>query len=160
MAEDFSRAWRCWDTSSSASCWWSPLSIFIIRGGLPCKISKGKIARGPWGAFTEGDESPQNDKAACSSTVWVLAGGILVVLLLGETNLRKLRLIEVGKLLGGLARRTRSRHWFVTLMFVYIWEDARIWTHKNLYLKTSDYLKACFSRVFPEHRVPYFLSPP
>ena len=30
------------------------------------------------------------------------------------------------------------------------------WTHKNLYLKTSDYLKACFSGFFPEHRVPYF----
>ena len=27
------------------------------------------------GAFTEGDESPQNDKAACSGIVWVLTGG-------------------------------------------------------------------------------------
>ena len=43
----------------------------------------------------EGEESPQSDKAACSSIVWVLAGwmDILVVLLLGETNLtRKLKI--------------------------------------------------------------------
>ena len=38
------------------------------------------------GTFTEGDESPQNDKATCSSIVWVLARDILVVPLLGETN--------------------------------------------------------------------------
>ena len=43
----------------------------------------------------EGEESPQSDKAACSSIVWVFAGwmDILVVLLLGETNLtRKLKI--------------------------------------------------------------------
>ena len=27
---------------------------------------------------------------------------------------------------------------------------------KSLSLKTFDYLKACFSGFFPEHRVPYF----
>ena len=31
-----------------------------------------------------------------------------------------------------------------------------MWTHKNLYLKTSDYLKACFSEVFREHRFSLF----
>ena len=43
------------------------------------RLNKGII--GSWvpvpalwqGAFTEGDESPQNNKAACSSIVWVLA---------------------------------------------------------------------------------------
>ena len=74
----------------------------------------------------EGEESPQSDKAACSSIVWVLAGwmDILVVLLLGETNLtRKLKIYgpkinRSRKAAGGLARRTRSRHWFVILVFL------------------------------------------
>ena len=72
----------------------------------------------------EGEESPQSDKAACSSIVWVFAGwmDILVVLLLGETNLtRKLKIYgpkinRCRKAAGGLARRTRSKHWFVTLV--------------------------------------------
>ena len=66
----------------------------------------------------EGEESPQSDKAACSSIVWVLAGwmDILVVLLLGETNLtRKLKIYgpkfnRHRTAAEGLARRTRSRH--------------------------------------------------
>ena len=66
----------------------------------------------------EGEESPQSDKAACSSIVWVLAGwmDILVVLLLGETNLtRKLKIYgpkfnRDRTAAEGLARRTRSRH--------------------------------------------------
>ena len=74
----------------------------------------------------EEEESPQNDKAACSSIVWMLAVrmDILVVLLLGETNLtRKLKLYSPKinirrKAVVGLARRTRSRHWFVTLVFL------------------------------------------
>ena len=74
----------------------------------------------------EGEESPQSDKAACSSIVWVLAGwmDILVVLLLGETNLtRKLKIYypkihSSRKAAVGLAMRTRSRHWFVTLVFL------------------------------------------
>ena len=51
-------------------------------------------------------------------------GDILVVLLLGETNLtRKLKIygpkINRGrKVVVGLARRTRSRHWLVTLVFL------------------------------------------
>ena len=51
-------------------------------------------------------------------------GGILVVLLLGETNLtRKLKIYgqkinRSRKAAEGLARRTRSRHWFVILVFV------------------------------------------
>ena len=49
---------------------------------------------------------------------------ILVVLLLGETNLtRKLKIYgpksnRSRKAAEGLARRTRSRHWFVILVFV------------------------------------------
>ena len=74
----------------------------------------------------EGEESPQSDKAACSSIVWVLAGWMdsLVVLLLGETNLtRKLKIYSpkinrLRKAVVGLARRTRSRHWFVTLVLL------------------------------------------
>ena len=74
----------------------------------------------------EEEESPQNDKAACSSIVWMLAVrmDILVVLLLGETNLtRKLKLYSPKinirrKAVVGLARRTRSRHWFVTLVLL------------------------------------------
>ena len=51
-------------------------------------------------------------------------GDILVVLLLGETNLtRKLKIYgpkinRSRKAAGGLARRTRSRHWFVILVFL------------------------------------------
>ena len=51
-------------------------------------------------------------------------GDILVVLLLGETNLtRKLKIYgpkinRSRKAAGGLARRTRSRYWLVTLLFL------------------------------------------
>ena len=51
-------------------------------------------------------------------------GDILVVLLLGETNLtRKLKIYgpkinRCRKAVVGLARRTRSRHWLVTLVFL------------------------------------------
>ena len=51
-------------------------------------------------------------------------GDILVVLLLGETNLtRKLRIYgpkinRSTKVVMGLATRTRSRHWFMTLVFL------------------------------------------
>ena len=47
-----------------------------------------------------------------------------------------------------------------------VWEDAWMWTHKNLYLKTSIWRPVFFVVVvfillsFAEHRVPYFLSPP
>ena len=73
-----------------------------------------------WGAFIEGDESPQNDEAACSNTV----GDIVVVLLLREINsTRKLKIYgpkinRRRKAAEGLARRTRSRHWFITLVFL------------------------------------------
>ena len=49
---------------------------------------------------------------------------ILVILLLGETNLtRKLKIYgpkinRCRKVVVGLARRTRSRHWLVTLVFL------------------------------------------
>ena len=72
----------------------------------------------------EGEESPQSDKAACSSIVWVLAGwmDILVVLLLGETNItRKIhgpKIHRSRKASEELARRTRSSTWFVTLVFL------------------------------------------
>ena len=58
---------------------------------ISCIRSQRENRLGPRGAFTEGDLSPQT-RAACSSIVWALDGGILVVLLLGETNLtRKLK---------------------------------------------------------------------
>ena len=50
-------------------------------------------------------------------------GDILVVLLLGEADLtRKLKIYDPKinrsrKAVVGLARRTRSRHWFVTVVF-------------------------------------------
>ena len=51
-------------------------------------------------------------------------GDILVVLLLGETNLtRKLKIHDPKinrsrKAAEALARRSRSRHWFMTLVFL------------------------------------------
>ena len=51
-------------------------------------------------------------------------GDILVVLLLGETNLtRKLKIYgpkinRSRKAVVWLARKTRSRHWFMTLVFL------------------------------------------
>ena len=51
-------------------------------------------------------------------------GDILVILLLGEANLtRKLKvhgpkINRSRKAVVGLARRTRSRHWFVTLVLL------------------------------------------
>ena len=53
-------------------------------------------------------------------------GDILVVLLLGEADLtRKLKIYDPKinrsrKAVVGLARRTRSRHWFVTLVLLYV----------------------------------------
>ena len=53
-----------------------------------------------------------------------LLGDILVVLVLGETNLtRKLKIYgpkinRSRKAAETLARRTRSRHWFMTLVFL------------------------------------------
>ena len=85
-----------------------------------------------------------------------------VCCILEETNLtRKLKIngpkIERSrKAPKVLARRTRTRHWVVTLVFLWVQEEARSWAHKNLYLKTSDSLKAGSSEFFPEHRVPYF----
>ena len=55
----------------------------------------------------EGDESPQNDKAAVPALSRCWSGDILIVLLLGETNLtRKLKIYSpkinrLGKLLWG-----------------------------------------------------------
>ena len=56
--------------------------------------------------------------------IFIFNMDILVVLLLGETNLtRKLKLYSPKinirrKAVVGLARRTRSRHWFVTLVLL------------------------------------------
>ena len=85
-----------------------------------------------------------------------------VCCILEETNLtRKLKIpgpkIERSREAPEeLARRTRTRHWVMTLVFLWVQEEARSWAHKNLYLKTSDSLKAGPSGLFPEHRVPYF----
>ena len=59
---------------------------------------------------------------AALSGCWL--GDFLVVLLLGETNLtRKLKMYDPKinrnrKAAKALARRTRSRHWFVTLVLL------------------------------------------
>ena len=50
-------------------------------------------------------------------------GDILVVLLFGETSTRKLKIYgpkinRSRKVVVGLTRRTRSRHWFMTLVFL------------------------------------------
>ena len=64
----------------------------------------------------QGDESPQNDKAAVPALSRCWSGDILIVLLLGETNLtRKLKIYgpkfnRHRTAAEGLARRTRSRH--------------------------------------------------
>ena len=55
---------------------------------------------------------------------WCWLGNILVILLLGETNLtRKLKIYgpksnRSRKAAEVLARRTRSRHWSMTLVFL------------------------------------------
>ena len=64
----------------------------------------------------QGDESPQNDKAAVPALSRCWSGDILIVLLLGETNLtRKLKIFSLKfnksrKAAEGPARRTRYRH--------------------------------------------------
>ena len=44
--------------------------------------------------------------------------------------------------------RTKARHWPMTLVFLQVWEDARIWAHKKKKKKKSlyenIYLKSCF----------------
>ena len=83
------------------------------------------------GAFTEGGESPQNDKAACSSIVWMLGGGSssitiwrCICCILEETNLTRklkkhgLKLKRSRKTAEGLTRRTKTKHWSVTLVFL------------------------------------------
>ena len=55
---------------------------------------------------------------------WCWLGNILVILLLGETNLtRKLKIYgpkinRSRRAAEGLARRIRTRHWFVILVFL------------------------------------------
>ena len=83
---------------------------------------------------------------------------------LEETNLtRKLKIhgpkIERSrKSPEELARRTRTRHWVVTLVFLWVQEEVRSWAHKNLYLKTSDSLKAGSSGFFPEQSALFLIS--
>jgi len=70
-------------------------------------------------------------------------GDILVILLLGETNLtRKIhgpKSNRSRKAVVGLARRTRSRHWFVTVVFskyekIQEFELIKVFTSKHLTL--------------------------
>ena len=109
---------------SSASCWWSHLSFLSLGGGLPYKISREASLRASGYISTEGDESPQKDKAACSSTVWVLAGGYSCCTTTWRKNLtEKLKIYgpkinRSRKAVVGLARKTRSRHWFVTVVLL------------------------------------------
>ena len=48
------------------------LELFYNWGGIPIRSQRENSLR-TQGAFTEGDESPQDDEVACSSIVWVLA---------------------------------------------------------------------------------------
>lgn len=87
-----------------------------------------------------------------------------VCCILEETNLtRKLKIhgpkIERSrKAPEELARRTRARHWVMTLVFLWVQEEVRSWAHKNLYLKTSDSLKAGSSGFFPEQSALFLIS--
>ena len=111
MAEDFPRAWRCWDIYRSASCSWSPLSFLSL--GVVSRIRSQRENSMRTSGY-EGNENSQN-KAACSSIAGRWPGDILVVLLLRKTNLtRKLKIFgpkinRSRKAAEGLARRTRSR---------------------------------------------------
>ena len=75
MAEDFSRAQNV-RTPPGQMLVVVSLELFYHWGGLSIRSQReNSLRRCIYGAFTEGDESPQNDEAACSGTVWVLARG-------------------------------------------------------------------------------------
>ena len=57
-----------------------------------------------------------------------------------------------------VARRTRTLHWFVMLVFHWEWEDARIWAHKIFISKHLTISKPVLPGFSPEDRVPYFWS--
>ena len=84
------------------------------------------------GAFMEGDESPWNVKVTCFSIVQVFVGqGIFlsyyhleICCILEEIN-KKVKgngpkINRSGKAAEGLARRIRTRHWFVILVFLQV----------------------------------------
>ena len=66
----------------------------------------------------KGDESPQDDEVACSSIVWVLAYYLEKKNLTRKLKIYGPKINRSRKAAGGLARRTRSRHWLVTLEFL------------------------------------------
>ena len=91
----------------------------------------------------QGDENPWNDKVTCFSIVLSVGQGIVlsyyhleICCILEETNLtRKLKVCgpkinRSRKAAQGLARRTRPRPWFVTLVFLWVREEVGIWSHK------------------------------
>ena len=101
---------------------------------------------------------------SASSGCW--PGNILVKLSLGDLlysrrnklNKKVKDINRSRKAAGELARRTRARHWVMTLVFLWVQEEVRSWAHKNLYLKTSDSLKAGSSGFFPEHSALFLIS--
>ena len=95
----------------------------FVSLGVVCHIrSQRKNSLRTSGCIYRGRRDPQNDKAACSSIVWVLAGGYSCILLLEETNLTRkiygLKINRSRKTAVGLARRAKPRHWFMTLVFL------------------------------------------
>ena len=96
------------------------------------------------GAFMEGDESPWNDKVTCFSIGQVFVGQgkflsnyhLEICCIPDETNLTRNLKVHGPKINRNrkaaqeLARRIRTRHWFVTLVFLQLREDARIWARK------------------------------
>ena len=78
------------------------------------------------GTFMEGEESPWNNKAICSTLSGCWPGNILVILSLGDLlysrrnklNKKVKDINRSRKAAGELARRTRSRHGF--MMFVFL----------------------------------------
>ena len=66
----------------------------------------------------KGDESPQDDEVACSSIVWVLAYYLEKKNLTRKLKIYGPKINRSRKAVVWLARKTRSRHWFMTLVFL------------------------------------------
>ena len=58
-----------------------------------------------------------------------------------------------------LARRDRTRHWFATFVFLWVWEDARIGAHRIFTWKHPIIWRPGLLG-FSQSRVPYLWSPP
>lgn len=114
------RAWRCWDSSRSTSCWWFPLG-FLPLGVVSHVRSEGEPQLRTSGPFTTG-ESLGDDKAACFQHFLSVGRDILVLTTTWRNKLtRKIygpKINRSRKAVVRLARRTKPRLWFMTLVFL------------------------------------------